>query len=86
MPIKRDYFDGGNRLWKTKLFKDYTIINNIPVPLKITMTDVQRNHSTDISFGDICFDSSYLTKEDFDPEKLSNATLSPVCRVPVPQD
>lgn len=86
VPIKREYFDAANRHWKTKLFKNYTVINNIPVPLKITIIDLQRNHSTDLSFSDICFDADYLTKEDFDPEKLSNAILSPVCRVPTPKN
>ena len=55
------------------------IVNNVPMPLRIRMIDVQQNRSTEIVISDVCADVEYLTKEDFDPEKLPTATLSPVC-------
>ncbi len=86
LPIKRDYYDARGRHWKTKLFEDVTVFMNIPIPRRIVMLDIQRNHSTVITFSDICRDVDYLTLEDFDAEKLPEAALSPVCTVKPAQD
>ena len=79
LPIKHDYYDSTGSLWKTKLIENIVIVNNVPMPLRIRMIDVQQNRSTEIIISDVCADVEYLTKEDFDPEKLPTATLSPVC-------
>ena len=82
LPIKRDYYDNKGRHWKTKLFENVTVINNVPIPLRIRMLDAQRkSYSTEAIFSEICHDVAFLTKEDFDPTKLSEAALSPVCSV-----
>ena len=87
LPIQHDYYDSTGRLWKSKLFENIVTVNNVPIPLRIRMIDVQRNRSTEILISDVCYDADYLTKEDFDPEKLPTATLSPVCKVrPVEQN
>ena len=71
LPIQRDYYDTNGQLWKTKLFEHIVVFNNIPMPLQIRMLDVKNNRST--------------SEEAFDPEKLSEAALSPVCSVPIPK-
>ncbi len=81
LPIKHDYYDSTGSLWKTKLIENIVIVNNVPTPFRIRMIDVQRNRSTEIIISDVCSDVDYLTKEDFDPDKLPTATLSAVCTV-----
>jgi len=81
LPIQRDYYDGNDRHWKTELFEHVVTIDNIPKPLKVRILDLQRNHSTDITISDICYDVEYLTKEDFNPAKLPEVTRSSVCVV-----
>ncbi len=81
LPIQRDYYDGNARHWKTKLFEHVVTIDNIPKPLQVRMLDLQRNHSTEVTISDVCYDVEYLSKESFDPEKLPEATRSPVCTV-----
>ncbi len=80
-PIERSYYDAAGRLWKKKLFENVTIFNNTPIPLTVKMIDVQRNHSTEVTFSDICYDVDYLSKETFNPDKLPDAVFSPVCTV-----
>jgi len=84
LPIQRDYYDIQGTLWKTKLFENVVVANNIPMPLQIRMLDVKGNRSTEVNISDVCFDVKYIPKEAFDPEKLSEAALSPVCSAPIP--
>jgi hypothetical protein len=81
LPVQRDYYDSNDRHWKTKLFENVITIDNTPKPLLVRMLDLQRNHSTEVSISDVCYDVEYLTKKDFDPEKLDEATRSPICAV-----
>jgi hypothetical protein len=81
LPIKHDYYDSTGSLWKTKLIENIVIVNNVPMPFRVRMIDVQRNRSTEIIISDVCYDVEYLSKEDFDPEKLPTATTSAVCTV-----
>ena len=81
LPIKREYYDAAGRLWKQKLFENVVVLNNNPMPLKIKMIDVQRNHSTEVTFSDIYYDVDYLSKENFNPDKLPEAVFSPVCTI-----
>jgi len=82
LPIQRDYYDANGALWKTKLFENVVAFNNMPMPLQIRMLDVKSNRSTEFTISDVCFDVKFIPKEAFDPEKLSEASLSPVCSLP----
>jgi len=82
LPIQRDYYDANGTLWKTKLFENVVVLNNIPMPLKVRMLDVRSNHSTEFIISDVCFDVKYIPKDVFDPEKLPEASFSPVCTLP----
>ncbi len=81
LPIQRDYYDARGRHWKTKLFEQVVTIDNIPKPFRVRMLDLQRNHSTEVTISDFCYDVEYLSKETFDPERLPQAVLSSVCTV-----
>jgi len=81
LPIQRDYYDANGRHWKTKLFEHVVTIDNIPKPLRVRMLDLQRNHSTEVSISDFCYDVESLSKETLAPERLSQAVFSPVCTV-----
>lgn len=85
LPIQRDYYDCSGRHWKTKLFEEIVNINNIPKPLKVTMLDLQDNRSTEIVISEVCYDAAVLSKETFNPAKLSEAVSSSVCTVNIPQ-
>jgi hypothetical protein len=85
LPIQRDYYDTTGRHWKTKLFEDVVTIDNVPKPLKVTMLDLQDNRSTEIVISEICYDVEALSKEAFNPAKLSEAVFSSVCTVNIPQ-
>jgi len=84
IPIQVDFYDISGTLWKTELFENVVVVNNIPMPLKIRMLDIKNKTSTEVVISDVCFDVKYLPKEFFEPEKLSEAAFSPVCSVPVP--
>ena len=81
LPIQRDYYDATGRHWKTKVFENVITVDNIPKPLKVRMTDVQRRHSTEIATSEVCYDVEYITRDTFNPAKLPDAHLSPVCSV-----
>jgi hypothetical protein len=85
LPVQRDYYDSAGKIWKVKTFENVVVLNNIPMPLLIRMQDKSCNQSTDLIISDVCFDVSYIQKEMFDPEKLSEASFSPVCAAPVPE-
>jgi hypothetical protein len=85
LPVKREYYDPTGRNWKTKMFENLVVMTNVPIILRIRMLDHQHNQSTEIIYSEICSDVEYLSKEDFDPEKLNAAVFSPVCTVrPMP--
>jgi hypothetical protein len=84
LPIQHDYYDTSGRHWKTQSFENVVTFKDIPIPLKIIVKDVRRKQSTVVEISNICFDADYITREAFDPEKLSEASLSPVCAVPTP--
>ena len=83
LPLQRDYYDVWGRHWKTKTFENVITVDNIPKPLKIRMTDIQRDHSTEVTTSEVCYDVDYLPRDTFNPEKLPDAHLSPVCSVKV---
>ena len=84
LPVQRDYYDNTGRIWKVKTFEKVVVLKNIPMPLLIRMQDKVYNQSTELIISDVCFDAPYIQKEMFDPERLPEASFSPVCAVPVP--
>ncbi len=84
LPVQRDYYDNTGKIWKVKTFENVVVLKNIPMPLLIRMQDKVYKQSTELIISDVCFDAPYIQKEMFDPEKLPEASFSPVCTVPIP--
>jgi len=76
LPIERDYFDIKGRLWKRETFKQATLINGIPTPLRIEMRDVQNESTSLFTVSEVRFDLD-IPKDLFSPEMLPQAANSP---------
>jgi len=76
LPLQRDYYDTGGRLWKTELFKEVVTINNVPTPLLIQMKD-RDGFSTDLKVTEVKYDVE-IPDELFNPNLLSKAVDSPL--------
>lgn len=85
LPLQRDYYDLGGKLWKKKSYENFMIIDNIPMAIEVAMEDLQTGSSTRFIFSEICRDVTALTREDFEPDVLRNAPASPVCTIRPPQ-
>ena len=81
LPLERDCYDVTGTLWKTHLFEDVAVINNIPTPLKVRMMDVQTKTSTEYRVSDICYGAP-IADEVFEPKGLPNALNVPFCPLP----
>jgi len=69
LPIKRDYFDRANRLWKVQTFTRMAMVNDLPVPLYIEMRDVQQGSSTTIEYSNVVY-ATDLSDALFDADNL----------------
>lgn len=69
LPVRRDYYDMGNALWKTELYDDVKTINGVPSPLRIRMEDKQTGNSTELRVRNLHYDV-HLPDELFDPLRL----------------
>jgi len=76
LPLQRDYYDTGGRLWKTELFKEVVTINNVPTPLLIQMKD-RDGSSTDLKVTEVQYDVK-IPDELFNPNLLPKAVESPL--------
>ncbi len=83
LPLERDFYDVSGTLWKTQLFEEVTVINNIPTPLRIVMRDVQTITSTEYKVSEVCYGAG-LPDEIFQPKGLVNALQYDFCPLPEP--
>lgn len=81
LPLERDCYDVTGTLWKTQLFEDVAVINNIPTPLKVRMMDVQAKTSTENRVSEICYGAP-ISDEVFELRGLPNALNVPFCPIP----
>jgi len=81
LPLQRDLFDITGTLWKTQLFEDVTVINNIPTPLRVRMINVQTEGSTEYKVSDLCYGAP-VADEVFEVKGLPNALNVPFCPIP----
>ena len=77
LPLQRDYYDIGGRLWKTAFFKEVTTIDKVPTPLLIEMKDLQSGYVTDFKITNVANDVN-IPDEFFDPKQLSKVANSPL--------
>jgi outer membrane lipoprotein-sorting protein len=69
LPLQRDYYDVAGKLWKTELFEQVAVIDSVPTPLRIRMTDVQGGTSTEINVSEVRYGVD-IPDAVFDPERL----------------
>ncbi len=77
MPLKRDFYSAGSQLWKTELFKDITIIDGTPTPIRISMTLVDGRTSAEFKVVELNYDVN-MPDEIFDPNRLSTVATHQV--------
>jgi hypothetical protein len=86
LPLRRDYYDSGNRLWKRQTFGDIIIIDDLPHAQTIEMFDLLLNRSTQLIVKEIRTDLD-IPDEIFDPMKIQYALKCPIWeRVCRPED
>lgn len=76
LPLQRDYYDVGGRLWKTELFTIETI-DGVPTPIRRQMKDLQGKSSTTLQISAMRYDAT-IPDEVFDPLTLPGLATSPV--------
>lgn len=76
LPLQRDYYDVGGRLWKTELF-DIETIDGTPTPIRRHMKDLQGKSSTTLQISAVRHDTT-IPDEVFDPLTLPGLATSPV--------
>jgi hypothetical protein len=77
LPLRRDYYDAGNRLWKTELFQDIATIDGTPTVLLMRMEDKQQYTSTEFRVSRVRYDAA-IPDELFDPDRLPQASKHPL--------
>lgn len=53
LPLERDYYDNGERLWKVETFEEVAVVSGVPTPMRITMKDVQNNTATELRLSEV---------------------------------
>jgi hypothetical protein len=83
LPLRRDYYDVANRLWKTETFEDVKTIDGVPTPLRIVMEDKQEGSSTELEVSHVRYDAQ-IPDDLFDPRRLPVVVNHPVWAPPSP--
>jgi hypothetical protein len=79
LPIRRDYYDIANRLYKRQLFENIFMVGKTPVPYKITMINLQTNSSTILSVNELKTGLDLELPDDiFMPERLKYSATCPI--------
>lgn len=77
LPLRRDYYDIADRLYKRQLFEDVFMVAGTPVPYKVTMNNLQSNSSTILSIKEL--KTGWDLPDDlFSPERLFYSTNCPI--------
>jgi hypothetical protein len=71
-PLKREYYDPADRLWKVETFESVADIHGVPTAQRVRMEDAQTGFGSEYRAGQIGYDVA-LPKELFDPAQLPNA-------------
>ena len=76
-PLKREFYDVANRLWKVETFENVADVHGVPTAQRVRMEDVQTGYGSEYRATDIAYGVT-LPKEIFDPAQLSKAADSPL--------
>jgi hypothetical protein len=77
LPLRRDYYDAANHLWKAELYQDTAIIDGVPTVLRMRMEDRQQNTSTELRVSEVRYDAT-IPDDLFDPQRLPQASKHPL--------
>jgi len=69
LPLRREYYDLANQLWRTEEVKDWSVIDGTPTILKLLISDDQVGTSTTMTTSDVQYDVP-VPNELFDWERL----------------
>jgi hypothetical protein len=84
LPIKREFYSRGRQLWKTEFFKDISIIDGTPTPVRVLMTLVDGRTSTELKLTEVNYDVP-IPDELFNPDRLATVAAHPVWKSYRPQ-
>ena len=71
-PLKREYYDVGNRLWKVETFQDVASVHDTPTAQRVRMEDVQSGYGSEYRVKDLAYGAP-VPKELFDWQQLPKA-------------
>jgi hypothetical protein len=71
-PLRREYYDVGNRKWKVESFQDVATIHDTPTAQRVRMEDVQSGYGSEYRVKDLAYGVP-VPKELFDWQQLMKA-------------
>jgi hypothetical protein len=77
LPLRRDFYDSGNRLWKRERVEDWSVIDGVPTMLRIRVEDLQEHTNTEQRITEVRYDER-IPDRLFDPIQLPKAASSPI--------
>jgi hypothetical protein len=76
-PLKREYYDVANRLWKVESFEDVAAIHDLPTAQRVRIEDVQAGYGSEYRVKDLAYGLP-IPQELFDWQQLPRAAEHPV--------
>jgi hypothetical protein len=77
LPVRREFYDPGNHLWKVETFDDVHAIDGVPTPLHVRMEDLQARSNTELKVSGVRFDVR-LPDSLFQQAELKDVASNPV--------
>ena len=77
LPLRREFYDRGNKLWKVEEFSREETIDGTPTVLAVTMRDVQTGSSTEIRTNAITYDAD-VPQRLFEKQGLPTLANDPI--------
>lgn len=77
LPLRQDFYDIANRLYKRQLFENIVMVSKTPVPNKITMMNLQTKGSTVLTVKELTTGLD-LPDDIFVPERLAYSSTCPI--------
>lgn len=77
LPIKREFYDPSNTLWKLERFEDVKTIDGIPTPMRIRMEERREGGFSEMQVSDVRY-GAQVPDSLFDPKGLAEVVTAPV--------
>ncbi len=77
LPLRRDYYDVANQLWRTQLYQDVAVVDGVPTVRGIRMDDRFQDTNSELRVSEVRYDAA-IPDELFDPQKLPEASKHPL--------